>query len=176
LSSAFAVTMSFRMTAVMAILAGFPAARSSWYLTLSSGLNRAASKAGKRGGLLVIKRSEFGHGGDDLVGGKCTQTGDAGEDVVVRGELFVSGNKTCDFGIERFDVAGDLFEPLAALALERRDGEVLFAVLERGTIAHQVIACVHEFGQLVLLKPAGITPPEAGRATNSRVRPAVPPP
>lgn len=52
-------------------------------------------------------------------------------------------------------MACDLFEPLAALALEQRDGEVLFAVLERGAITHQAIAGVDEFGQLVLLRVAG---------------------
>ncbi len=38
LSRAFAVTRSFRMTAVMAILAGFPAVTSCWYLAFRSGL------------------------------------------------------------------------------------------------------------------------------------------
>jgi uncharacterized OsmC-like protein len=37
--------------------------------------------------LLVIERSEFGHGGDDVVGGERAQAGDAGEDVVAPSEL-----------------------------------------------------------------------------------------
>lgn len=66
-------------------------------------------------------------------------------------ELFVGGDEACDLGVERGDVAGDLFEALAARAPKQRYSQVLFAVLERGTIAHQSVAGVDEFGQLVLL-------------------------
>nr|KIS30149.1 hypothetical protein TQ38_24305 [Novosphingobium sp. P6W] len=138
------------MTAVMAILAGFPAAMSCWFgfeirieaggdqgrhvEDLSnigpaaadeafafplSGLARDGSKSDMRGGLLVIERSEFGHGGDDLVGGECAEASDAGENVVAPGELCIGSNDGRDFSVERGDVACDLFEPLAALALER---------------------------------------------------------
>jgi hypothetical protein len=56
------------------------------------------------------------------------------------------------FGVERIDVTGDLFETPAALPLEQRDGKVLGAVLERGAIAYQAVACVDELRQLVLLR------------------------
>ena len=46
LSRAFAVTMSLRMMAVMAIFGGFPAPTSFWYFALRSGLKRAATRAG----------------------------------------------------------------------------------------------------------------------------------
>jgi len=46
LTSAFAISMSFRMTATMATLAGFPALRRCSYLALRSGLNRMATNAG----------------------------------------------------------------------------------------------------------------------------------
>jgi len=46
LTNAFAVSMSLRMTATMATLAGFPAARRPSYFALRSGLNRMATSAG----------------------------------------------------------------------------------------------------------------------------------
>jgi len=46
LMSAFAISMSLRMTATMATLAGFPALRRSSYLALRSGLWRMATSAG----------------------------------------------------------------------------------------------------------------------------------
>ena len=46
LTSAFAVSISLRMSATRATLAGFPAARSAVYLALRSGLNRMATRAG----------------------------------------------------------------------------------------------------------------------------------
>ena len=46
LTSALAVSMSFRMMATIATFAGFPAPRSWSYLALRSGLKRMATKAG----------------------------------------------------------------------------------------------------------------------------------
>ena len=46
LTSALAVSRSLRMSATMATLAGFPAARSAVYLPLRSGLKRKATSAG----------------------------------------------------------------------------------------------------------------------------------
>jgi len=46
LTSAFAVSISFLMTATMATFAGFPAARSAEYFALRSGLKRMATRAG----------------------------------------------------------------------------------------------------------------------------------
>lgn len=46
LTSAFAVSINFLMTATMATFAGFPAARSATYFALRSGLNRIATRAG----------------------------------------------------------------------------------------------------------------------------------
>ena len=66
-------------------------------------------------------------------------------------ELFVSGDAAGDLDVEGGDVAGDLFEGLGALAPEQRDGEVLTLVFERDAIAHQAVARVDEFGQLVML-------------------------
>ena len=43
---AFARTISFRMTAVSATLAGLPASMSCLYFAFMSGLNRAATRAG----------------------------------------------------------------------------------------------------------------------------------
>lgn len=68
------------------------------------------------------------------------------------GQLLVGGDDGRDLGVERVDVAGDLFEALAALALEQRGGEVLAPVLECGAIADQAVAGIDEFGQLVLLR------------------------
>jgi hypothetical protein len=45
LSRALAVTMSFRMTAVMATFAGFPMVMRCVYFALMSGLKRAATRA-----------------------------------------------------------------------------------------------------------------------------------
>jgi hypothetical protein len=81
-----------------------------------------------------------------MIGGERAEPGDAGEDVVAPGELFVGGDDGRDLGVQR----GDLFEALAALPLEQRDGEVL----ECGAIADQSVAGVDEFGQLVLLRAA----------------------
>ncbi len=91
-----------------------------------------------------------------MVGGERAQAGDAGEDVEAPGELFVDGHDGFDLGVERGHVARDLLEALAASTLEHGDGdgEVLFAVLERGAISHQAVGCVDEFGQLVLLRAA----------------------
>jgi cobalt-zinc-cadmium efflux system protein len=46
LTSAFAISMSLRMTTTMATFAGFPTVRRASYLALSSGLNRIATSAG----------------------------------------------------------------------------------------------------------------------------------
>jgi len=46
LTSAFAVSISFLMTATIATFAGFPAARSAEYFALRSGLKRMATRAG----------------------------------------------------------------------------------------------------------------------------------
>ena len=46
LTSAFAISMSLRMTTTMATFAGFPTVRSASYLALRSGLNRMATSAG----------------------------------------------------------------------------------------------------------------------------------
>ena len=46
LTSAFAISMSLRMTTTMATFAGFPTLRRASYLALSSGLNRIATSAG----------------------------------------------------------------------------------------------------------------------------------
>lgn len=46
LTSAFAVSISFLITATMATFAGFPAARSASYFALRSGLKRMATRAG----------------------------------------------------------------------------------------------------------------------------------
>ena len=60
-------------------------------------------------------------------------------------------NQAGDLGIERVDMALDLFEPLFALALQDSDGEVFLAVLERGSVTHQAVTGIDEFGQLGLL-------------------------
>ena len=46
LTSAFAISMSLRMTTTMATFAGFPTVRRASYLALRSGLNRMATSAG----------------------------------------------------------------------------------------------------------------------------------
>ncbi len=46
LTSAFAISISFLMSAVRATLAGFPAAIMAWYFLVRSGLWRAATRAG----------------------------------------------------------------------------------------------------------------------------------
>ncbi len=46
LTSAFAISISFLMSAVRATLAGFPAAIMAWYFLARSGLWRAATRAG----------------------------------------------------------------------------------------------------------------------------------
>jgi len=67
------------------------------------------------------------------------------------GKHGVGGNQAGDLGIERVDMALDLFEPLSALGLQDRDGEVLFAIIECRTITHEAVAGIDELGQLGLL-------------------------
>ena len=60
---AFAISMRFRMTATIATLAGFPAARRRWYFCFRSGLQRNATNAGmyraSRKGLRPLPMNDF---------------------------------------------------------------------------------------------------------------------
>ena len=116
-----------------------------------TGLSGDRSEAGERCGLLVFEGSQFGHGDDELVGSEGSDTIDAGEDLVPSGHCRIGGDDPGDLGIEGFDVAGDLIEALFALPLEDRNGEILFAVLERSAIAHQAVAGVDQLGKFHLL-------------------------
>jgi hypothetical protein len=116
-----------------------------------SGLSRDGGKTGERCGLFVLKAAQFGHGGDELVGGQRSDTGDAGQDLVPAREYGIGRDQAGDLGIERVDMALDLFEALFALAFQDRDGEVLFAVLERGAITHEAITGIDKLGKLGLL-------------------------
>lgn len=125
-------------------------------------------EAGERSGLLVLEAAEFGpfdclpaagaqerHSGDKLVGGKGADAGDAGQDLVAAGKCRIGGDQVGDFGIECLDMPVDLFEPLAALALEEGDSEVLAPVLERRAITHQTVTRVDQLGHLGLLCASG---------------------
>ncbi len=66
-------------------------------------------------------------------------------------ECSIGCDQAGDLSIKCVDMALDLFEALFALALQDGDGEVLFAALERGAVAHQAVPGIDEFGQLGLL-------------------------
>ena len=116
-----------------------------------SGLSSDGGETGEGCGLLVLEAAEFGHGGDELVGGQRSDAGDAGEDLMPAGERGIGGDQVGDLGIERLDMPIDLLEPLPALALEEGDGEVLLAILERGAIAHEAVSGIDELRYLRLL-------------------------
>ena len=116
-----------------------------------SGLARDRCKAGKGCGLLVLKAAEFGHGGDELVGGQRSHTRDAGQDLVSASEYGISGDQVGDLGIEGLDMSIDLFEPLATLALEKGDGEIFLTIFERGAITNQAVSGIDEFRHVGLL-------------------------
>jgi hypothetical protein len=61
------------------------------------------------------------------------------------GECIIGSDDAGDLGIERFDMASDLFEALGTVTFEQRDGEVLVPVLQCGAIPHQTVASVDEF-------------------------------
>ena len=119
------------------------------------GLSGDWSEAGERSGLLVLQAAQFRHGGDELVGGQRSDTGDAGQDLVAAGERSIGGDQAGDLGVERVDMPVDLFEPLPALALEEGDGEVLLAILEGSAIAHEAVTGIAEFRHLSLLFVSG---------------------
>jgi hypothetical protein len=120
-----------------------------------SGLACDGCKAGKGRGLFVIEAAEFRHGGDERVGGQRSDARDAAEDLVPAGEHGIGGDQAGDLGVERLDMPVDLFEPLAALALEEGDAEVLLAVQTRGPITHQAVAGIDAFSHLGLLRASG---------------------
>ena len=93
---------------------------------------------------LFLEAAEFGHGGNERIGGQRPQASDAGQDLIAACECGIGSDQAGDFSIERLDMPVDLFKSLLALALEDGDREVLLSILERGPITHQAVAGIDE--------------------------------
>lgn len=65
-----------------------------WPDWLATGRGRPAC------GLFVIEAAEFGHGGDELVGGQRSHTGDAGQDLMSAGKFGIGSDQAGDLDIE----------------------------------------------------------------------------
>ncbi|MER8396375.1 hypothetical protein NKH10_32055 [Mesorhizobium sp. M1340] len=72
-----------------------------------------------------LRGTQFGHVGDDGEGARLAEPRNAGENVEAAPETAFSGDTGSAFGVDRCDLASELFQPLLGLALQQGDGQRL---------------------------------------------------